>query len=177
MRHITRTLILALSLAVAAAACGSGDDAGSGTTTTTTAAETTTTSTVAADTTTTTEAAGIVPGEDPDVDAVVEAYLVVFDSETTFEEKAPYLVDPTGLEDTVVGYTAAGEAVGGITLEATAVTIDGDAAAVTYNFLFAGNPTYQGLEADAVKTEAGWQITRETFCGIMSSARVGCPAE
>lgn len=164
MRAITRTLI-AIVIVLVGASCGSDEGGGTETTITITAAPETTT----------TVAGGIVPGEDPEIDAIVATYSIVFDSETTFEEKAPYLVDPTGLEETVAGYAAAGEAVGGISLQATAVVIDGDSAAVTYDFLFAGSPTYQGLEGDAVKTDAGWQITRETFCGIMSSARVGCP--
>jgi hypothetical protein len=168
----SRASIIAVLVVITVAACGSGDGGGDDATTTT-AAESTTTPPPA--TTTTTEAAGIVPGEDPEVDAIVEAYSIVFDSETTFEEKAPYLVDPSGLEETVTGYMAAGDAVGGIDLLATAVTIDGDSATVTYDFLFAGNPTYEDLEGDAVKTAAGWQITTEMFCGIMSSARVGCP--
>lgn len=169
-----RSSLFALALTVVVAACGGGNGSGDDTTTTTAAAATTTT---VADTTTTAGAsAGIVPGEDPDVDAIVEAYGVVFDSETTFEEKAPYLVDPSGMEETVTGYMEAGDAVGGIELQVSAVTIDGDAAAVTYDFLFAGNPSYTGLEGDAVRTDAGWQISREMFCDIMSSARVGCPA-
>ena len=52
---------------------------------------------------------------------------------------------------------------------------DGDEAKVIYSFLFAGSPAYTDLEGDAVRTDVGWQITREFFCDIMTSARVGCP--
>lgn len=186
--------ITVLLVALVASACGT--DGGSGaesetttttaaptTTTTTTVPETTTTvaetTTTVAETTTTTSAAiptsPVVPGEDEDVDAIVEAYLVVFDSTTTFEEKSPFVTDLAGLEDTVVAYEAAGEAVGGIQLRADEVGIDGDQARVLYAFLFAGNPAYSDLEGDAVLTDAGWQVTREFFCEIMASARVGCP--
>ncbi len=185
--------IVVLLVALVASACGSDDGSGSDTETTTTVAETTTTTaaetttttvaetttTTAAESTTTTSAgiqtAPVVPGEDEDVDAIVEAYLVVFDSTTSFEEKSPFVTDLAGLEDTVVAYEAAGEAVGGIQLRADEVGIDGDQARVIYAFLFAGNPAYSDLEGDAVLTDAGWQVTREFFCEIMASARVGCP--
>jgi hypothetical protein len=116
-----------------------------------------------------------VPGADEDVDAIVEVYTVVFDSTTSYEEKAPYVTDFEGLEETVLAYEAAGEAMGGIALAADEVGIDGDEAKVIYSFLFAGSTAYTDLEGDAVRTEVGWQITREFFCDIMTSARVGCP--
>ncbi len=141
--------------------------------TTTTVAETTTT--IVADTTTTAASEPIVPGEDPEVDAIVEIYSIAFDSTTTFEEKAAVLVDAAGLEDTVAAYAATGESVGGVTTEVNAVVIEGETAEVTYTLMFAANPTYPGLKGDAVLTEDGWKISRDMFCGIMSSARVGCP--
>jgi hypothetical protein len=172
------SLIAVLAIATA---CG-------GETATTTTAEVTTTAsepsttttaefatTTLAETTTTVSSEPIVPGEDPEVDAIVAVYGVAFDSTTSFEEKAAVLVDPTGLEDTVAAYATTGESVGGVTTEVSAVVIDGDAAQVTYTLMFAGNPTYPGLQGDAVRTEDGWKISRDMFCGIMSSARVGCP--
>jgi len=172
-----------LAVVALVAACGS-DTATTTTveeTTTTTFAETTTTArpetttTATVETTTTAAAQPIVPGEDPDVDAIVAVYAVAFDSTTSFEEKATVLVDSAGLEDTVAAYATTGESVGGVTTEVSAVVIDGDTAEVTYTLMFAGNPTYPGLEGDAVRTEEGWKISRDMFCGIMASARVGCP--
>jgi hypothetical protein len=121
------------------------------------------------------ETSPVVPGEDPDVDAIVEAYFVVFDSATNYDEKVPFITDAAGLEETVVKYAAAGDDVGGIALQADEVGIDGNEARVIYTFLFAGNPTYTDLEGEAVLTDDGWQISREFFCQIMASARVGCP--
>ena len=189
-----RLIVFGLVAALVAAACGSADEdvnAAVATTTaavvvtTTTAAPATTTTAAPATTTTealpaTTEAPKIptvpvAPGEDEDVDAIVEAYSVVFDSTTSYEEKAPYLVEPDGLEETVAEYSETGKAFGGVTLEAKEVGIDGDDAVVIYDFLFGGNPAYPGQEGDAVRSDAGWQITREMFCSVMASARVGCP--
>lgn len=121
------------------------------------------------------ETSPVVPGEDPDVDAIVEAYFVVFDSATNYDEKVPFITDAAGLEETVVKYAAAGDDVGGIALQADEVGIDGNEARVIYTFLFAGNPTYTDLEGEAVLTDDGWQISREFFCDVMASARVGCP--
>lgn len=185
-----RIVIPVLVFALTAAACGDSSDTGASSTTaatteaptsttteaTTTTTTTTTTSTTSTTTTTTTEApAGIVPGEDADVDAIVLAFQTAFDTTSDFAAKAPFIDDPSGLEDTVAKYLATGESVGGIAVEPIAVTIDGDTAAVVYDLLFSGNPTYPGLTGTAVKTDAGWQVPRTVFCSLMSSARVGCP--
>ena len=193
MRSKFAVAVAAIALLAAACASDNGEAGASGSevaptsTTTTTIPETTTTTTVPDTTTTTTvpettttAEAGIptepvVPGADEDVDAIVEVYTVVFDSTTSYEEKVPYVTDLEGLEETVVAYEAAGESVGGIALSADEVGIEGDDARVIYSFLFAGSPTYTDLEGEAVRTDAGWQITREFFCDIMTSARVGCP--
>ena len=142
-------------------------------TTTTTEAPTTTTTTTEAPTTTVAE--GIVVGEDPEVDAIVAAYTIALDSVSSYEEKAPYIDDPSGLEETVTKYLETGQSMGGIGVAPSAVVIDGDTAVVTYDLLFGGNPTYPDLTGPAVKTADGWKITREGFCSLMSSARVGCP--
>lgn len=178
-------MLLVLSMTVAACGDGAETDAAADTTeppvatSTSAPAPTTTiapTTTTTPPTTTTTEAlTGIVPGEDPDVDAVVLAYQVAFDSTSDYEAKAPYIEDPTGLEETVAQYLTTGEAMGGITVEVTEVTIDGDTATLVYDLLFNNNPTYPDQTGRAVRTEAGWQIPRGAFCALMSSARVGCP--
>jgi len=183
-----RLIPLMLGLALVAAACGSdetsdGDGAAASATTTTVAAVTTTTTapattTTVAPTTTTTEAVeagGIVAGEDAEVDAVVLAYTVALDSVTPYEEKVPYIDDPSGLEETIAKYLETGQSMGGIGVLPTAVVIDGDTAVVTYDLLFGGNPTYPDLTGEAIKSAEGWQITRAGFCSLMSSARVGCP--
>lgn len=184
-----RFLVLVAAVALVAAACGGDDDAQDTTATqaTTTAPSATTsapaptitaaptTTVAAAATTTTATPTDIVAGEDPDVDAVVLAYSVAFDSESEFDAKAAYIDDPSGLEDTVAAYLTTGESMGGIGVSATAVTVNGDTADVTYDLLFGGNPTYPDLAGTAVLTEEGWKVPRTVFCSLMSSARVGCP--
>jgi len=118
-----------------------------------------------------------VPGEDPDVDAVVVAYTTAFDSESDYATKAPFIDDPTGLEETVDKYLTTGEMMGGIGVLVTSVVVNGEEADVVYDLLFGGNPTYPDLPGTAVLTADGWKVPRTVFCDLMSSARVGCPAE
>jgi hypothetical protein len=126
----------------------------------------------------TTEApSGIVAGEDADVDAIVTAYSVAFDSTSDYPIKEPFIDDPAGLEETVGKYLTTGETMGGISVVVTEVVVSGEEAAVTYDLLFNGNPTYPNLPGTAVLTADGWKVPRQVFCGLMSSARVGCPAE
>jgi len=116
----------------------------------------------------------IVPGEDPDVDAVVTAFTSAFNSTGTFEEKSPFIDDPSGLDTTIAAYNETGESFGGIGVIVTSVVINGDEADVVYDLLFSGNPTYPDLEGKAVRGDSGWQVPRAQFCSVMASARVPC---
>lgn len=166
-----RVCAVSLLVALVAVACS---DSSSETTTTmpqpTTTSPATPTTTVPDVTVT-----PIVPGDDEDADAIAELYLIVFDSTTTFVEKSLLIDDPAGLDETVTAYAGAGDAVGGILLEATAVGIDGDEAVVLYDLLFAGAPFQPDQEGSAVRSDGTWKVTREFFCSIMSLARVSCP--
>jgi hypothetical protein len=124
-------------------------------------------------TTTTTAPSG--PTDEQDTQEINDLYEIVFSSDTTYEEKAPLIDDPTGLEETVAEYTKTGDSMGGVGLVATSITVTGDTAEVTYDLLFGGNPTYPDLTGDAVRVDGTWLVTRELFCSIMASARVGCP--
>lgn len=175
------------AVALVATACGSasstssspattaaegGASAPSTTLTKPTVASTTLPPTTLAPTTTAAEA----EASDEDIAAITLAYEIVFSSETSYEEKAPLIVDPTGLEETVTKYQTTGEQMGGVGLLAKQISVSDDLADVTYDLLFGGNPTYPDLTGDAVRIDGTWKITREMFCSIMTSARVGCPA-
>jgi hypothetical protein len=179
---LKRTLSLLVILVAIAAGCSDSESSETSTTaapttTTSSAAATTSPTTTAPPATTTTvlESGGIVPGEDADVDAVVFTYEIVFSSETGYDEKAPYIEDPEGLEETVAAYQETGESMGGVALAPTSVTINGETADVTYDLLFGGTPTYPDLAGDAVLREGTWKVTREMFCAMMASARGSCP--
>jgi iron complex transport system substrate-binding protein len=180
--HLMKTLVVLSALAIALTACGETADGEpsepSVTTTTVAAATSAAPTTTAAPATTTTEASsGIIPGSDVDVDAIVVAYSVAFDSTSDYLAKEPYIDDPTGLEETVGKYLSTGETMGGISVLVTDVVVAGEEADVTYDLLFNNNPTYPDLPGTAVLTADGWKVPRQVFCALMSSARVGCPAE
>lgn len=172
-----RIVFLVIAVGLVATACASAND----TTTDTEPAAAIPPTTVAPTTTsapatTSTPATTTASANDADQEAITATYEIVFSSETTFAEKEPFLEDPTGLEDTVVKYQETGETMGGVSLAATKITVEGTSAEVIYDFLFAGTPTYPDLTGDAVLVEGTWKITRDMFCSIMDSARVGCPA-
>jgi hypothetical protein len=176
-----KRLVLAVAtLALIAVGCGesSGDDTTSNSEPAATAAPTTAApATTSPPPPTTTAPPAIVPGADADVDAIVEAFTIAFDSTSDYDAKAPYLVDPTGLEETVASYLTTGTSFGGIGVIVTAVVVNGDQADVTYDLAFNDNPAYPDQSGAAIRTDAGWQVPRDVFCGLMKSARVGCPAE
>jgi hypothetical protein len=169
-----RIAIAAITLVLVATACSAAEDA-SPDPEAVAAPETTTLATTATTLSSTTTTA---PGQtsNADQEAISIAYEVVFSSETTYEEKTPYLEDPSGLEDTVLKYQETGETMGGVSLAATKITVNGTVAEVIYDFLFAGTPTYPDQVGDAVLIGETWMITRDMFCSIMASARVGCPS-
>lgn len=177
---MTRILTLLAVLALVATACASETEPAATTapSSTTTTSTTSTTTTLPPSTTTTTLAATTTedPTSEADKEAITAAYEIVFSSETSYDEKAPLIDDPSGLEETVLKYQETGESMGGVSLAATKITVDGDTAEVIYDFMFGGTPTYPDLTGDAVQVDGTWKISRTMFCSIMSSARVGCPA-
>jgi iron complex transport system substrate-binding protein len=181
-----RSIVAACALVplVALAACGDDDDstASTGTTAdagaavTTTAAPTTTTAapttTTAAPTTTVASGGSFAPGSD-EAEAA-DAYEIVFDSATTYEEKAPHLADADALRETIEKYTAAAAAFNGFRMDVTAVTVTGDTAAVTYDLYFGTTKQYGDLPGKLDRQSGTWAVSRDEFCGFMASARVPC---
>ncbi len=178
-----KTLLLAGALTIVAAACSSSTQESPSTVapeTTTTIATTTTATAAPTTTAATTTSTTAPPAEEgdsgPEVDAIIAAYEIVFSSETSYDEKAPLIDDPDGLEETVAKYQETGDSMGGVALVAKTVIINGDTADVTYDLLFGGTPSYPDLKGDAVLIDGTWKVTRTMFCSLMSSARVGCPS-
>lgn len=180
--------VLALSLL---AACG--DDSGSSSAGSSSAGESAATTALAAATTaaaasstaaSTTAPApeetiafpGIVPGADPEVDAVVAAYSTVFDSGVGFDDKAAFMQDAEALRRTVEAYAAEGERFGGIKLVPIAVTIIDNQASVVYDVYFGETKQSGGLFGMAEKQGDTWTVTSVEFCNFMASARTPCPS-
>ena len=104
----------------------------------------------------------------------MDAWAVVFDSEADFADKVPHLENAAQLESTIVAYAETGAQFGGVSLEPTAASIDGDVATITYNVLFGGSAAYSDLSGEMQLTDGAWVVSRDTFCGFMSSARTPC---
>jgi iron complex transport system substrate-binding protein len=138
----------------------------------TTVPVTTVPETSAAETTVAGTTAG--PGLSDEESAAADVYRTVFDSSLPADDKVALIEDGEALRPTIESYAAAGDAVGGIVLEPSAVTIDGSTAAVVYDVLFAGTPVYQDLDGSLVD-DGGWKVTREEFCDFMAQARNPCP--
>jgi hypothetical protein len=180
---VRRIIAVGILTVFATAACGGSAEpttTEAPSTTAPVADETTTTQPATTTTTTTTTTTAvpaeddIVPGEDPDADQIVALYAVVFDGTTTFDEKAPLITEPDGLEATVDAYAVASETVGGIALEVRSVVIGVDTADVSYDLLFAGNAFQTDQAGVAEKVDGSWKVSREYFCSIVELARVAC---
>ena len=83
----------------------------------------------------------------------MDAWAIVFDSEIGFADKAPHLENAAQLESTVAAYAETGAQFGGVSLEPTAVSIDGDVATITYNVLFGGSAAYSDLSGEMELTD------------------------
>lgn len=118
--------------------------------------------------------AGAIEGED--AQAAAEAWSLVFDSNVGYDDKAAHLAEADALQATVDSYTDAGASMGGITLVPTAVTVEGETAAVTYDVYFGDAVSYEGLDGEITLVDGVWTVSREEFCGFMASARNACPA-
>jgi iron complex transport system substrate-binding protein len=105
-----------------------------------------------------------------------DAWSLVFDSSVGFDDKAPHVEDAEALRATIDAYTAAGDAMGGITLVPTEVVVVGDTATVTYDVMFGGTAAYTALTGEIALIDGTWVVSRAEFCGFMASARNACPA-
>ena len=104
----------------------------------------------------------------------MDAWALVFDSKVEFSEKVPHLEDAASLESSNAAYSAAGEGLGGISLEPTAAEINGDEASITYNVLFGGTAAYEDLTGEIQRVNGAWTVSREAYCGFLASARTPC---
>jgi iron complex transport system substrate-binding protein len=117
------------------------------------------------------------PGASDDPAAAAsDAWSLVFDSSVTFDDKAPHVEDADALRATIDAYTAAGDAMGGITLVPTEVVVAGDTATVIYDVMFGGTAAYTALTGEIALIDGTWVVSRAEFCGFMASARNACPA-
>lgn len=104
----------------------------------------------------------------------MDAWAVVFDSSVDFADKAPHMEDAAALESSNDAYAASAAGLGGVSLEPTAVEINGDEATVAYNVLFGGTAAYTDLTGEIQRVNGTWTVSREVYCGFLASARTPC---
>ncbi len=125
-------------------------------------------------------AAMIAPGgtddESATSDAAAAAWSLAFDSTVGFDGKAAHIEDAEELRSTIESYTAAGDAMGGITLDPTNVVVNGDTATVTYDVMFGGTAAYSDMTGVVALVDDTWVVSRAEFCTFMASARNACPS-
>lgn len=116
--------------------------------------------------------------DDADAEAEVsDMVATVFDSSVPFDDKIALLEDGEAHRADHDAYVTAADAVGGITVEATDVAIEGEAATVTYAVLFGGNEAYADLAMDVTQVDGAWVVPTDAFCGFLASARTPCAEE
>lgn len=120
------------------------------------------------------EGTAAVTFEDPDAQAAADAWALVFDSAADIESKSAHLEDPAEVADTLAAYAETGESFGGITLAATDVALDGEAATITYDILFGGSSAYGDQTGQIDRVDGTWTVSTATFCQFMATARTPC---
>lgn len=113
--------------------------------------------------------------DDPEVQAAVDAFALVFDSTADWEAKAPHLEDAGVLQEPNESFRQAGSVLGGIKLEPTAAAIAGDTVTVTYDVFFGPIAAFDGLTRTITLVDGRWTVSRSDFCDVLSSAGTRCP--
>lgn len=109
-----------------------------------------------------------------DEQAAMDAWTLVFDSTAVFADKTPHLEDAAALETSNEGFRIGGESLGGISLQPSAAAISGDVATITYDVLFGENAAYSDLTGEIGLLDGTWVVSRDEYCGFLSSARTPC---
>ncbi|MEM9464840.1 MAG: iron-siderophore ABC transporter substrate-binding protein [Actinomycetota bacterium] len=110
----------------------------------------------------------------PEAEAAMAAFALVYDSSAAWEEKAPHLENAAALEASNAAYQAGGEGLGGIALDPTSATVDGDIATVIYDVYFGESAAYTGLDRTITLVDGVWVVAEADYCDFLASARTPC---
>ena len=116
----------------------------------------------------------VTPDFSEEEQTAVDAFALVYDSEAEWEVKSLHLETSDLLEASNEQYRAGNESMGGISLRPTGVNIEGDIATIIYDVLFGANPAYESLERIITRVDGVWKVSRDDYCGFLSSARTPC---
>ncbi|MEM9520032.1 MAG: iron-siderophore ABC transporter substrate-binding protein [Actinomycetota bacterium] len=110
----------------------------------------------------------------PEAEAAMAAFALVYDSNAAWEDKAPHLENAASLEASNAAYQAGGDGMGGISLDPTSATIDGDMATVIYDVYFGDSAAYTGLDRTITLIDGVWVVAEADYCDFLASARTPC---
>ena len=105
----------------------------------------------------------------------MEAFRLVYGSETIWEDKAPHLQKANELLDANELYRLGAVDNDGITLTPKAAEINDDEATIIYDVYFGDSPAYTDLDRTIYFVDGILQVTKEDFCGFLSAAQTPCP--
>ena len=109
-----------------------------------------------------------------DESAAMEAFRLVYGSETEWNEKQPHLENASQLRNANQAYRIGAEDNGGITLRPKSAQIEGNKATVVYDVYFGDAPAYNDLQRSLYLVEGIWQVTESDFCDFLSAAQTPC---
>ena len=104
----------------------------------------------------------------------MEAFRLVYGSETEWNEKQPHLENASQLRNANQAYRIGAEDNGGITLRPKSAQIEGNKATVVYDVYFGDAPAYNDLQRSLYLVEGIWQVTESDFCDFLSAAQTPC---
>ena len=108
-------------------------------------------------------------------EAAMNAFRLVYGSETIWEDKAPHLQKANELRDANEAYRLGAVDNDGITLTPKAAEINDNEAVIIYDVYFGDSPAYTDLDRTIYLVDGIWQVTKDDFCGFLSAAQTPCP--
>jgi hypothetical protein len=104
----------------------------------------------------------------------MEAFRLVYGSETSWGEKEPHLENATQLRAANEAYRQGAVDNDGITLRPKAAEIANDSAKIIYDVYFGDSAAYTNLDRVVYLLDGVWKVTEKDFCDFLSAAQTPC---
>jgi len=107
--------------------------------------------------------------------AVRDAFMTVFDPETSNAAAAPFLEDAASLANVRTALAATAQQFPGVEVVVTRIAINGARAAVAYSLAVDGMLAFVPLTGAAERVDGRWVVTRSSLCRLAAVANLpGC---
>ena len=104
----------------------------------------------------------------------MEAFRLVYGSETSWGAKEPHLENATQLRAANEAYRQGAVDNDGITLRPKAAEIANDSAKIIYDVYFGDSAAYTNLDRFVYLIDGVWKVTEKDFCDFLSAAQTPC---